>query len=145
MDSLEFQIYETTHWRVILLDEQRYLGRSVVVLKRECGDLAEIAEDEVKDLFTIIPRMQDLLRKTFGARMFNWACNMNDAFQTNPPQPQVHWHFIPRYDHEVLFAGEVFKDVNFGHHHLKGGEGDCIISPELRTMILEKLKKNLDI
>lgn len=143
MNNAEFRIFETGHWDIILSDEQRYLGRSVVVLKRPCGDLALLAPAEVEDFFAIVSRMQALLKKAFGARMFNWSCNMNDAYRNDPPDPQVHWHVIPRYGRPIEFAGEVFEDKNFGRHHLKGGEGDRIVSAELRTAILGALKENL--
>ncbi len=143
MNPSLFQLFETKYWNVVLLEEQRYLGRSVVELKRECGDLADLTEEEILDFFQIIAKMQDLLRKTFDATMFNWACLMNNAYQEVTPKPQIHWHFIPRYNHEVTFVSETFKDINFGHHHLKNGEGDRIVSPELRTKIAEELRNNL--
>jgi diadenosine tetraphosphate (Ap4A) HIT family hydrolase len=142
-EASSFEIFETDHWKVILLEEQRLLGRSVVVLKRPCGDVAELDMQEIADLFMVMRKMQFLIAKTFGARMFNWACNMNNAYQEDPPKPQMHWHCLPRYDRSVSFAGEIFEDANFGHHHLKSGASDRIVPSTLRGQILSELKKNL--
>lgn len=52
--------------------------------------------------------------------MFNWSCLMNFAYRNDPPDPQVHWHFRPRYKHPVDFAGEKFEDRAFGSHYERG-------------------------
>jgi diadenosine tetraphosphate (Ap4A) HIT family hydrolase len=138
-------IFETPYWEVFLSEEQNYLGRSVIVLKRGCGDLAELNTQEALDFFEIVKKLEDLFRRVFNATMFNWTCLMNHAYLVTPPRPQVHWHFRPRYDHEVEFSGYVFKDPNFGKHYLKGagGEDEKIIPLELQMKLVEELRKNL--
>lgn len=138
-------IFETDYWKVILMNKQRYLGRCVVVLKRDCGDLADLTNEEALDFLAVVRKLEDLLRKTFNATMFNWACLMNNAYRESPPNPQVHWHFRPRYDHSVEFAGETFTDPNFGEHYLSHSLDNAgpIISPELQAQIAEELRKNL--
>ncbi|MCD6404016.1 MAG: hypothetical protein J7L59_02435 [Nanoarchaeota archaeon] len=42
-------IHETSYWGVVLAFEQSYLGRCLVVLKRHCGDLAELRPEEWSD------------------------------------------------------------------------------------------------
>ena len=68
---------------------------------------------------------------------------MNNAYQATPPNPQVHWHFKPRYNHPVEFAGEVFEDSNFGHHYLQGPENRRFVSREVLEQIVAELRKNL--
>jgi len=133
-------LFETTHWKVILMDDQLYLGRSVVVLKRPCGDLAEVTNDEIIDFLALVRQYERLLRVVFGATMFNWACLMNNAYQETPAKPQVHWHVRPRYAAPVHFAGEVFEDPNFGHHYLREDGNRRILSPELLGSIAAGLK-----
>lgn len=90
----------------MLLSDQTYLGRSVVTLKRrDCGDLAKLTEDEILDFLDLVGKLENAFRKAFNATMFNWTCLMNLAYQNTPPDPHVHWHFRPRYDHKVSFAG----------------------------------------
>ncbi len=138
-------VFETPYWKIFLKDEQNYLGRCVVILKRECGDLADLDTDEILDFFDVVKKLENLLRKTFNATMFNWTCLMNHSYLENPPQPQVHWHFRPRYDHPVEFAQNIFKDPNFGKHYLRGegGEGEKIVAPVLQDKIVEELRKNI--
>lgn len=133
-------LFETEHWKVILMDEQSYLGRSVVVLKGSRGDLADLSEEELIDFLGVVRRYESLLRRVFGATMFNWACLMNNAYQDPDPKPHVHWHVRPRYKDPVHLAGEVFEDPNFGHHYLRGSEGDKIVSSELLQKISETLR-----
>lgn len=40
---------------------------------------------------------------------------MNSTFRTASPEPEVHWHFIPRYAHKVEFEGLTFEDPDFGY------------------------------
>jgi diadenosine tetraphosphate (Ap4A) HIT family hydrolase len=110
-------IFETDYWTIRLIPNQLYLGYCVVVLKRPCGDMAELTPDEVADFFVIAKKMEAAARQAFDATMFNWSCLMNLAYRNNPPDPQVHWHFRPRYNHPVKFADEIFTDPNFGSHY----------------------------
>lgn len=133
-------IFETPFWFVVLhVSDQTYLGRSVVVLKRSCGDLAEVTEAELLDFLTVVRRFEGVARAAFGARMFNWACLMNDAYQETDPKPQVHWHVRPRYDHPVVFAGETFDDTAFGHHSLRGTER--VLARDVLEEIASELRK----
>lgn len=111
----DFFIFETDHWSVQLNPNQKYVGRSVVNLKRSCGNLAELTNEEVLEFLQVVKKVQKLLQSTLGATMFNWSCLMNNAYQTASPNPQVHWHCVPRYKSSTIFDGKVFSDPNFGH------------------------------
>lgn len=116
--NIQNDIYlQSAHWRVVLARKQAYLGRSIVILKRHCEDLAELTADEWNDLHCIIQKTEDVLRKNFNVTVFNWACFMNHAFQKKPYNPHVHWHVWPRYDHTVSIAGQTFSDEAFGYHY----------------------------
>mgnify|MGYP001571556110 len=117
MKETQENIIETEYWKVVLAYDQTYLGRCILILKRPCGDLAEISQAELLDFHSIVQQLQIAAKQAFGATMFNWACLMNDAYQEENPKPQVHWHFRPRYKKEVSFAGEKFIDPNFGYHY----------------------------
>lgn len=135
------QIFDTPYWSVVLNPNQAYLGRSVILLKRKCGSLAKITQEELIDFLGIVQKMEELFRITFNATMFNWSCLMNNAYQETPPQPQVHWHFIPRYDHPVKFADKTFEDPNFGHRILPNVRN---MTPEEIAKLIELLKQNLN-
>lgn len=145
MDSLassERFVYSTEFWEIIIATDQTYLGRCVVLLKRDCGDLAEVNREEFTDLLeNVIQKLEKACTEAFGAKMFNWACLMNNAYQEPDPKPQVHWHFRPRYDHPVEFAGETFEDPNFGHHYKRGDDFNREVSPAVQRKIIEEIRK----
>lgn len=142
MNKDEEIVFETPYWKVMLMDQQLYLGRCVIVLKRPCGDLANLNQDEMLDFFEVVKKLENLFRKTFNATMFNWSCLMNDACKANSPKPQVHWHLRPRYENPVKIDGHIFKDPNFGHHYLRGVD-EKAVSKEILKVINNKLQENL--
>jgi len=132
-------LFETKFWKIILADDQYCLGRCYIPLKRKCGDLAELKEDEIIDFFSLLKKLENANRKAFGATMFNLTCLMNHAYKEKNPKPQVHWHFRPRYRNKIEFAGEVFEDKEFGHHYARGT--DRKLSSEVRDKIIKAIKK----
>ena len=73
----EFILYETEFWKVILSDEQSYLGRSVIILKRNCGELSNLTSEEWLDFHkNIVKKLELTFKKIFNATMFNWGCLM---------------------------------------------------------------------
>ena len=117
MESQNNLIFETEFWKIFLHPDQKYLGRCVVDLKRECGNLADLKPDEIVDFISVAKKLENGAKKAFSATMFNWTCLMNRAYLEEIPNPQVHWHFRPRYDHDVSFSNMVFTDPEFGHHY----------------------------
>ena len=135
-------IYETDFWKVVLFPNQAYLGRCVIVLKRDCGEISNLTSDEWLDFHkNIIQKLESVFKKAFNATMFNWTCLMNDAFKSENPKPHVHWHFRPRYKNDVEFAGEQFQDLEFGHHYSR--ERKKIVFRDMLEKISEEVKKYL--
>lgn len=135
-------VYDTEFWKIILNDDQIYLGRCVVVLKRKCRDLSGLSHEEALDfLDNVVVKMEQSLRESFGADMFNWTCLMNNAYQEESPNPQVHWHLRPRYRKQVGFAGEIFTDPNFGHHYERGAER--IVDEKTMKEIIKEIGRNI--
>ncbi len=138
----ESLIFETQYWKVYPSIDQTYLGRSIIFLKREnCGDLADLKPDEIIDFLLLVKKLENACRKAFGAVMFNWACLMNDAYQNVPPDPQVHWHCRPRYNHPVTFAGHEFEDTSFGTHYLRGT--NFAVDSSVQRQIISAIKMQL--
>lgn len=132
-------LWETEYWQVILSEDQAYLGRGVIVLKRRpCTSLPELRDEELLDLKNnvMIP-YEAALKKAFGAEMFNWSCLMNNAYQNTPPDPHVHWHVWPRYRNTVEVDGEKFIDEHFGHYIPLATKR--LLSEELRRSITDNI------
>ncbi len=135
-------IFETNYWEIILNHEQTYLGRCIVNLKRrDCGDLADLTTEELLDFREVVKTLENACRTAFSATMFNWACLMNNAYQNTPPTPHVHWHFRPRYNHSVTFAGLEFIDPNFGEHHDRTAKRE--VDTETIQQIVQKIQTNI--
>jgi len=134
-------IFETKFWKVVIASDQAYLGRCYVILKRHCGDLAELENSEWSDFIEIVKKIESALKKSFNATMFNWICLMNNAYKNDSPNPHVHWHLRPRYNHKVEFAGEVFEDPEFGHHYSKKRKQK--VSDVVKKKIVDRIKENL--
>lgn len=133
--------YETKFWKISISEDQTYLGRCYVALKRHCGDLKDLTDEEIIDFRDLVNKLETAIRKSFNATMFNWTCLMNNAYQEKNPEPHVHWHMRPRYELKITFENEVFEDVEFGQHYLR--EGKHNVSEDLRNKIAEEIKKNL--
>ena len=108
-------IHQTDYWMVFLAPSQRYLGTCVVALKRHCKNLSELKEQEWTDFAVIVNKLENALDKSFKPDLYNWSCFKNATFRDQNPNPEVHWHFIPRYKEEIEFADTIFEDPDFGH------------------------------
>jgi diadenosine tetraphosphate (Ap4A) HIT family hydrolase len=141
-ETKKYVVHETNYWLVNLANnDQTYLGRCYVTLKRPCGDLADLTPDELTDFLAVVKTLERATAKAFGATMHNWGCLMNNAYRETEPKPQVHWHFRPRYRNAVQFAGENFTDTAFGNHYLR--EPRRPVSEEVASQIISALKQNL--
>lgn len=137
-EDTPFQLAETACWSIYLANDQAYLGRCIILLRRHCGDLADLTPEEWLDLGQVVKRVEVALRQAFGATMFNWACLMNDAYKSAPPNPHVHWHVRPRYDHAVAFGGLTFEDPEFARHYNNRKAMDVPL--EVRLAIAERVR-----
>jgi len=108
-------IYETEYWQIYLAPSQRYFGTCVLVLKNHRANLRELKKEEWADFSQIVEELELALNNAFSPTLFNWSCFMNSAYRTNPPDPEVHWHFIPRYNYKIEFEGLIFEDPDFGY------------------------------
>jgi len=134
-------IFGSEYWRVFLNSDQAYLGRSVVSAKRHCGSISELTNEEWLDFLNVVKKMEAVFTKTFGAKMFNWTCMMNHSFRGKSANPHLRWHFRPRYNKKVKFAGQVFEDLEFGEHY--SYERIRKVDDNLMREIINKIRGNL--
>lgn len=132
-------IFQTEYWIIFLAPNQSNIGTCVVALKRHYGSLAGLKPEEWMDFGEIVQKLEVALKNAFDPTLFNWESLMNVDYLKNHPDPHVHWHFIPRYNHEIKFGDLIFGDPDFGHmkHRplLK-------IPISIREKIIEKIKEN---
>jgi len=127
-------LFETPYWIIYLAPSQRYLGTCVVALKRHSKDLSDVKKNEWIDFGIIVTKLEHALEKVFKPTLYNWSCFKNSAFRSSKPNPEIHWHFIPRYKDEVDFENLRFIDQDFGYIPQP-------IKKEIPHKIQEKLKK----
>ncbi len=108
-------ITEREYWNIFLAPSQRYLGTCVVAIKRHCSSLSELEDVEWMEFSRIVRDMEGIINKLFNPTLFNWSCFKNAAYRYDYPNPEVHWHLIPRYDTEVEFNDIKFEDPDFGY------------------------------
>jgi diadenosine tetraphosphate (Ap4A) HIT family hydrolase len=141
IQTAEAVLLETNTWRVVLANDQAYLGRCFVTAKRHVASLSELTQQEWQDYIQIVEKLEAATTKAFGADLHNWNCLMNNAFQKEPSLPHVHWHFRPRFKNTVNFAGETFDDPYFGQHYKS--DYKKIVSSEVLLQIKLELRKLL--
>ncbi|MBP2046679.1 diadenosine tetraphosphate (Ap4A) HIT family hydrolase [Methanobacterium aggregans] len=133
-------LLETRHWIVFLAPNQSLIGTCVLALNRHLENLSGLELEEWQDFAFLVKRMEHTLKGAFNATMFNWGCLMNASYLKNPPEPHLHWHLIPRYNHEVKLNGLTFEDVYFGHMKPQPIKN---ISLQTRKIISDKIRENL--
>ncbi|MEM2137420.1 MAG: HIT family protein, partial [Candidatus Methanomethylicia archaeon] len=69
----ESLIYEGKYWRIILNDNQYYLGRAIIIIKRHIEDPMEISRGEIEELQTLVRKYVKTLREMFSPDLFNYA------------------------------------------------------------------------
>ncbi|MEK6820503.1 MAG: HIT family protein, partial [Nanoarchaeota archaeon] len=86
-------IFETKYWKISLADNQYYLGRCIVGLKRHASSLSGLDAEEITNFLEVVKKLEYSLKKSFNATMFNWSCLMNHVYKDKKPNPHVHFHF----------------------------------------------------
>ena len=141
-EDKRFQVYDGDFWYVFLADEQDYIGRCILVLKRHCGSLSELTDDEWEELRKLICKVETCLKTVFGAALCNWSCLMNNFYKESDPHPHLHIHVRPRYDKPVMINGTVYIDGEFGHHYAANKSGT--ISAEVKAEVFTRLNEWLN-
>jgi len=136
---MEEVVYETNYWKVVLSENQYYLGRSFVIYKGEATHLSDLSTEVFIDLKKVIDLLEVSIKKAFGATHYNWTCLMNDYYKpkNRDKKKELHLHLWVRYENKVEFEGETFKDEVFGHHYDKTKEK--LVNQKLLSKIAKKI------
>ena len=71
VEEADNPVIETGHWITFLANEQAYLGRCYVTLKRHCDDIAKLNNKEWLELLEIIRKLELATKKVFKPSSFN--------------------------------------------------------------------------
>lgn len=99
-------IVQTDYWRWSLRPLQCTLGAGILSLKRPAESMSELTAEEGKDLIVITKIIESTLKKAFNMEKMNYIMLMMVDYH-------IHYHVVPRYSHEMSFAGANFKDIGW--------------------------------
>jgi len=133
-------ILKTKYWIVFLAPQQSNIGTCVVALNRHAVDLSSLTKEEWLEFGQLVCKLEFSVKQCFDVTMYNWGSLMNASYLEEPPDPHVHWHFIPRYNHEVEFDGLIFKDPYFGTMKPRPFRA---LPDHVRTKIIQIIKDNI--
>ncbi len=140
-EDRKYILFEDEYWAAYLADEQDYIGRCILVLKRHAGTLSELSGEEWTNLQLIIRRIESCLKTAFGADLCNWTCLLNNFYKDDDPNPHVHLHCRPRYSKPVVIGDNTYTDEEFAHHYAL--KRCSRVSDEDRQIIYRKMKEYL--
>jgi diadenosine tetraphosphate (Ap4A) HIT family hydrolase len=124
IDYEDLKVKSYTNWDVYLHENQCYLGRVFILLKKDDNNIDDFLAIEglVRDEFFIIgQQIKTALKNLFQPDKMNYAALSNSS-------EKVHIHFIPRYKEVREFNGVIFYDTRWGKNY----------APYNRSFILEK-------
>ena len=99
-------VKEYEHWVMLLKPKQTTVGTLVLVEKSEATHLGELSRESWAEFADVSRDAEAWTRQVFGAEKFNYlALMMKD--------PNVHFHFVPRYSQPVEVGGESFADTDW--------------------------------
>lgn len=113
-EELSLRLIEGEHWVATLREDQQFLGTAYVTLREHKPSLEYLTPDEDKEFTEIRNRLIVAQKTTFGSKVVNVSCLMNEAFQHDDPTPHVHYHFKPRHHDSIVIKG--FEDPEFGSY-----------------------------
>jgi diadenosine tetraphosphate (Ap4A) HIT family hydrolase len=141
VDSPDLQVFATDGWVVNLAPDQGYVGRCYITLRAHRGSLSDLSEQEWAEYASIVTKLERACKQAFGAEPFNWSCLMNNAYQVEPSEPHVHWHFRPRHKRPITLNGQTFTDADYGHHYDR--EHRVRVDSETLAAIKKMIQTNL--
>ncbi len=133
-------LFRTDYWSVVLDENQEYLGKAFVTLRRHASSIPDLSDAEWSDLKLVMSEYEKAIKSAFSADVINWQCLMNNAVAAHQPT-HVHWHAHPRYLGGATFAGEDFPDPKWPRRIEKTPK---IVDKKTFSAIVTKIRENFD-
>lgn len=142
-------LYSTEYWDVVFVsNSQAFVGNCIISSKKNRTSLSELESSEWIELGEIEKTLETVCKNAFDATMYNFACLMNNAYK-DKTTPNVHFHFIPRYNHELNFFDKRYVDRHFGYNFWKWANSKFKAQKNIYTdaqilVIYEKMYNELE-
>ena len=129
----ETVIDERPFWTLVVNRNQALLGKTLLVLRRDCTAVIDITPDEWAALREELRRLVPAVARLFQPEQFNFAFLMNvDA--------GVHLHVIPRYASPRRWHDRAFTDDHWGAAF--GSEERTLPAGDLR-LLADEIREEL--
>lgn len=99
----ELLITKTPAWSWSVRPGQPTVGSGILSLNRAALHLSEVSKDEMAELSDLISILESSVKKSFDYNIMNYMMLMM-------VDHHVHYHVIPRYDSDRVFAAVSWKD-----------------------------------
>jgi len=122
VDFERLELRHGDHWIWQLHENQAYLGRTVVRLRRHTfGSLGDLTEPEWIALRSEIQSFERIITAVFQPDRFNYG-------QLGNVYPQLHVHAVPRYASPRKWCGITFVDMNWGANWSPGPDSPLTLN-----------------
>ncbi|MBD1432234.1 HIT family protein [Sphingobacterium sp. DN00404] len=105
-DIVNLTIKTIGSWIISLRPVQVTIGSLVLSLDRACHDIGDLTNSESQELGLAFKAIKEVYAKTFSPDKVNYLLLMM-------VDKQVHFHVIPRYEREVTFKDQHFRDEHW--------------------------------
>ncbi len=141
-DYERYKLKSYRYWDLYLHENQYYLGRVYIWLKRDnINDLMDITNEERAELFEIGRQYRVVMDKytKWKPDLYNWAALGNLESHNH----HVHVHVIPRYKTaRIVESICTFTDKNWGKNYAPYDK-EFKVSDDIMWSIYESLKRAL--
>ncbi|NBQ85217.1 MAG: HIT family protein [Methylophilaceae bacterium] len=88
--------------RVVLVDDQNYVGFCRVILNKHVKEMTDLSEAERLRIMQITFAVEQVLRDVLQPTKINLASLGNKT-------PHIHWHVIPRFETDIHFPETIWS------------------------------------
>ena len=124
-----FFVAELQESYVVLADDQRYMGYTILLLKDHIEHLHELSQERQLTLFNDVIEVAKAVTAVFRPLRLNYECLGNSL-------AHVHWHVIPRYEWDPDPSLPIW--VRSNEERVVG------VAPEILSELVLKLKGQLE-
>ena len=100
---MQNQYYSNDQWIVSVRPKQVTLGATILIAKRHVMSIGDLTNEELLAMGDAIRNLEQKLLNSFNYEKINYLMLMM-------ADPQLHFHVIPRYSENKIFAGITWQD-----------------------------------
>lgn len=108
-----YKIYEDEHVFAFLTITPSTLGHTLIIPKKHNKDIYDLDEESAENIFRVIPKISNMLKKAFNPIGMNIINNNQEPHQT---VFHYHVHLIPRYEDDSFEIK--YNNLNTPHEEL---------------------------